>query len=120
MVIAGVLGAMATAREWERRTVKLLRLPPASAGIVLAGKLVVAGAVAGGTLAIAVLAIVLVYGVVPIAPWATVFALGACGAIFTCLGAWLGAALKGTLAPGPVLVRLAMAVYVASGALAPT
>src|SRR5207247_768774 len=47
MVIAGILGAMATAREWERRTVKLLRLSPASPGILLAGKLTVAGTVAG-------------------------------------------------------------------------
>jgi ABC-type transport system involved in multi-copper enzyme maturation permease subunit len=45
MVIAGILGAMATAREWERQTVKLLRLAPASAGVVLAGKLAVAAGV---------------------------------------------------------------------------
>ena len=120
LVIAGVLGAMATAREWERRTVKLLRLSPASAGLVLAGKLVVAAAVAGGALGIAVLAIVLVYGVVPIAPWTTVFALGACVAIFTCLGAWLGALLKRTLAAVPLLFGLAMPFYVDSGALEPT
>src|SRR5207253_528698 len=45
MVIAGILGAMATAREWERATVKLLRLSPASPAIVLAGKLCVAATV---------------------------------------------------------------------------
>ena len=37
MVIAGILGALATAREFERKTIKLLRLSPASAGAVLAG-----------------------------------------------------------------------------------
>src|SRR5262249_43412798 len=78
MVIAGILGAMATAREWERGTVKLLRLSPASAGVVLAGKLVVPVGVAAATLALTLLVIMLVYGVVPIAPWATVFALLAC------------------------------------------
>src|SRR5207247_2179614 len=41
MVIAGILGAMATAREWERATVTLLRLSPASPAIVLAGTLCV-------------------------------------------------------------------------------
>ena len=120
MVIAGVLGAMATAREWERKTVKLLRLSPASTGVVLAGKLAVAASVAGAALGLTLLAIVLVYGVVPIAPWATVFTLGACVAIFTCVGAWLGALLKRTLAAVPLLFGLAMPFYVDSGALEPT
>ncbi len=120
MVIAGILGAMATAREWERGTVKLLRLSPASAGVVLAGKLVVAGALAAAALALTLVVIVLVYGVVPIAPWATVFTLAACVAIFTCVGAWLGALLKRTLAAVPLLFGLAMPFYVDSGALEPT
>lgn len=120
MVIAGILGAMATAREWERRTVKLLRLSPASPGIVLAGKLAVGAAVAAAALALAVLVIVVVYGVTPIAPWTTVFALGACVVIFTSLGAWLGALLKRTLAAVPLLFGLAMPFYIDSGALEPT
>jgi len=60
------------------------------------------------------------YGVVPIAPWATVFALAACVAIFTSLGAWVGAMLKRTLAAVPLLFGLAMPFYVDSGALEPT
>ncbi len=120
MVIAGVLGAMATAREWERRTLKLLRLAPAPANVVLAGKLAVAGGVAGAALLVSLLVIVLVYDVVPIAPWATVAALCACVAIFTCLGAWLGAVLKRTLAAVPLRFGLAMPFYVDSGALEPT
>ncbi len=47
-------------------------------------------------------------------------ALGACVAIFTCLGAWLGAILKRTLAAVPLLFGLAMPFYVDSGALEPT
>ena len=120
MVIAGILGAMATAREWERATVKLLRLSPASPGIVLAGKLCVAATVAAGALALALLVIEVGYGVVPIARWATVFALLACVAIFTSVGAWLGALLKRTLAAVPLLFGLAMPFYVDSGALEPT
>jgi ABC-type multidrug transport system permease subunit len=120
MVIAGILGAMATAREWERKTVKLLRLAPASAGVILAGKLAVAATVASVALGLALLVIVFVYGVVPIAPLTTVLALGACIAIFTCLGAWLGAILKRTLAAVPLMFGLAMPFYVDSGALEPT
>jgi ABC-type multidrug transport system permease subunit len=120
MLIAGILGALTTAREWEHKTVTLLRLSPAPAGAVLAGKLIVAASVAGSALAITVLAIVLIYGVVPVAPWATVFALAACVAIFTCFGAWLGALLKRTLAAVPLLFGLVMPLYVDSGALEPT
>jgi ABC-type transport system involved in multi-copper enzyme maturation permease subunit len=120
MVIAGILGALATAREWERKTVKLLRMSPASAGALLAGKLTVAGSVAGGALAITLLAIVLIFGVVPVAPWTTLFTLCACVAIFTCFGAWLGALLKRTLAVVPLLFGLVMPLYVDSGALEPT
>jgi ABC-2 type transport system permease protein len=120
MVLAGILGAMAAAREWERKTAKFLRLSPASPGVVLAGKLTVAALVAGAALAITLIAIVVGYGVVPVAPWATIFALGACVAIFTCLGAWLGALLERTLAAVPLMFGLAMPFYIDSGALEPT
>jgi ABC-2 type transport system permease protein len=120
MVIAAILGAMATAREWEKRTIKLLRLSPASAGVILAGKLAVVGVVAASALAIAVLSIVYGYGVVPIAPWTTALALLACVAIFTSIGAWVGALLKRTLACVPLLFGMAMPLYIDSGALEPT
>ena len=120
MVIAGILGAMATAREFERGTVKILRLAPASPTLVLGGKLAISAAVAATSLGLTLIAIVFGYGVTPIAPWATVFALLACVAIFTCLGAWLGAMLKRTLAAVPLMFGLAMPLYVDSGALEPT
>jgi ABC-2 type transport system permease protein len=120
MVIAGILGAMSTAREWERKTVKILRLAPASPAIVLGGKLSVAALVAATALAITLAAIVFGYGVVPISPVATILALLACVLIFTCLGAWLGAVLKRTLAAVPLMFGLAMPLYVDSGALEPT
>ena len=120
MMIAGILGALATSREWERRTVKLLRLAPASSGAVLAGKLVVAGAGATVALTITLVAIVMIFGVVPVAPWTTLCTLAACVAIFTCFGAWLGAVLKRTLAVVPLLFGLVMPFYVDSGALEPT
>ena len=120
MVIAGILGAMTTAREWESGTIKMLRLSPASPAATLAGKLAVAGTVAAGALAVAMMVIVFVYGVVPVAPVTTIFTLLACVAIFTCIGAWIGALLKRTLAAVPLLFGLAMPLYVDSGALEPT
>jgi hypothetical protein len=120
LIIAGILGAMSTAREWELSTIKLLRLSPAPTSVVLAAKLSVAGLLAALALALALLVIVLVYGVVPIAPWTTALALLACVAIFTALGAWVGAVLKRTLAAVPLLFGLAMPLYIDSGALEPT
>jgi ABC-2 type transport system permease protein len=120
MVIAGILGAMATAREWERKTVNLLRLSPASTTAVLAGKLSIAALVASAALGLTLLAIIFVYGVVPVDIWTTLFALLACVAIFTCMGAWLGAVLKRTLAAVPLMFGLAMPLYIDSGALEPT
>ena len=93
MIIAGILGALASAREFERKTVKLLRMAPAPQSAVLAGKLSVAATVAAGALLVALLVIVGVYGVHPIAPTATVCTLLLLIAIFTCLGAWLGGAV---------------------------
>jgi ABC-2 type transport system permease protein len=119
MVIAGVLGAMATAREWERKTVTLLRLSPASRAIVLAGKLSVSAGVAFAALMLAVVVIVTVYGVVPIAPGTTILVLAACVILFTALGAGLGALLKRTIAAVPFVFGLAMPFYVVSGSLEP-
>jgi ABC-2 type transport system permease protein len=120
MVIAGILGALATAREFERRTVKLLRMSPAPSGVILAGKIAVAGAVSAGALLLTVIAIMLIYGVVPVNWGATLFTLCACAAIFTCFGAWLGALFKRTLAAVPLLFGLVMPLYIDSGALEPT
>jgi ABC-2 type transport system permease protein len=119
MLIAGVLGALATSREWEYHTIKSLRLSPAPAGAVLAGKLSVAGAAAMAALLLTALAMTLIYGVAPVAPWAAVFTLCACVAIFTCCGAWLGAVLKRTMAAVPLLFGLVMPLYIDSGALEP-
>jgi ABC-type Na+ efflux pump permease subunit len=120
LVIAGILGAMATAREWENKTVKLLRLAPAPPAAVLAGKLVVASGVASVALLAALAVIVLCFRVVPESPIATAAALGACAVIFSCVGAWVGALLRRTLAAVPLLFSLAMLLYVDSGALEPT
>jgi ABC-type transport system involved in cytochrome c biogenesis permease component len=89
MVIAGILGAMATAREFEYGTVKLLRLSPASQAVMLAGKLAVAAAVAASSLAVTLLRIRFEYGGAR-GPRTTAFTLLACGNLHVS-GAWIGA-----------------------------
>jgi len=119
-VIAGALGALAVAREWEGRTLKLLRVSPARPAALLAGKLLAAGAVAAAALLAAVLAVVLGYGVRPAAPVAVAGTLLACVVVFACVGAWLGAVLRRTAPVVPLMFGLAMPLYLDSGALEPT
>ena len=105
LVIAGILGAMTTARDWERRTIKFLRASPASRAAILAGKLVAASSVAGGALALVLLIIAFGFRVAPASPMATVAALAACIVMFTSLGAWVGAVLRRSLAAVPSVRR---------------
>lgn len=120
LVVAGALGALAVAREWEGRTVRLWRLAPPGPGALLAGKLFAAGALAALALALTVLVVIAGYGIVPVAPMAMVGSLASCIVIFGCLGAWLGAVLRRTMPVVPLLFGLAMPLYIDSGALEPT
>src|SRR5262249_53452883 len=54
-VVAAALGALSVAREWEHRTLKLLRLSPARMGAVLLGKLAAVAAISAGAVGLAAL-----------------------------------------------------------------
>jgi ABC-2 type transport system permease protein len=120
LLIAGVLGALAAAREWERRTIKLWRLSPASASALLGGKLLASGLVAVAAIAVAAAAVVVGYGAVPRSPFAAALGLLVAVASFTCVGALLGALVRRTLVLVPLLFGLAMPLFIDSGALEPT
>lgn len=119
-VVAGALGGLAVAREWEGRTIRLWRVSPASPEALLAGKLAATGLVAALALAAAVAVIVLGFGVRPRAPLALAGALAACVVIFGCLGAWLGSVLRRTVPVLPLVFGLVLPLYMDSGALEPT
>jgi ABC-2 type transport system permease protein len=119
-VVAGALAALAVAREWEGRTLKLRRMSPASPVALLAGKLLAVGLVAGAALAVATLAVVFGYGVRPRSPLAVAGALAACVVIFACVGAWIGAMVRRAQPVVPLMFGLVMPLYLDSGALEPT
>jgi ABC-2 type transport system permease protein len=120
LLIAGVLGALAVAREWERRTIKLWRLAPAAVGTLLAGKLAATALVAGAAIAIATVVVIVGYGVTPASPLAAAAGVLVCIFSFTCVGALLGALVRRTLILVPLLFGLAMPLFIDSGALEPT
>jgi ABC-type multidrug transport system permease subunit len=119
-VIAAALAALAVAREWEHKTLKLLRLSPASLGAVLAGKLAASGAVAAVAVLGAAAIVMAGYGVVPASPLAAIGLLVVCVVLFSSLGAWIGALFRRTLPIVPLVFGLAMPLFIDCGALEPT
>ncbi len=119
-VIAAALAALAIAREWEGRTLKLLRLSPASLTAVLGGKLTAAAAVAAIAIFAAVVTVMIGYGATPNSPLAASGTLVLCIVLFTSLGAWVGALFRRTLPIVPLIFGLAMPLFIDCGALEPT
>ena len=119
LVVAATLAAIMVARDGELRTARVWRTSPASAGAVLAGRLFATGLVSLLAVAIAVVCVIAGYRVGVRDPWEMVAAIVGCIVIFTCVGAWLGAALKRTAAVVPLIFGMALPLYIDSGALEP-
>ncbi|MHB8507633.1 MAG: ABC transporter permease [Candidatus Dormibacteria bacterium] len=119
LVLAGVLGATALAREWEGGTIKVWRTAPMGPGAILAGRLAVNAAVAMAALGLTAGVVVFGYHVVPRHPLQAAGALALCALISTCVGAWIGATLKKSLAIAPLIFGVAMPLYIDSGSLEP-
>jgi ABC-2 type transport system permease protein len=119
-VIATSLAALAVAREWEGKTVKLLHLSPASLGAVLLGKLAVAGGLSTAVVLLTAAVVVAGYGAVPSSPWTAFFILAVSVILFSSVGAWIGAVFRRTLPVVPLVFGLAMPLFIDCGALEPT
>ena len=119
LVVAGTLAAVVVAREREAGTLRVWRTSPASAVAVLAGRLGATSVVALLALAVTVGFVTIGYGVGVRSPLEMAAGLVVCTAIFTCLGAWIGAALRRSLAVVPLIFGIAFPLYVDSGALEP-
>lgn len=118
-VIAGILSAVAVAREYESGTFKLLTLSPIHPLIPLIGRVLAADTIALIGILISVLIIVMGYKVIPIHPFEMIGALVVCVIIFGCIGALVGVALKKTLPISSLIFGLALPLYIDSGALEP-
>ena len=119
LVVAATLAAVSVARDRETRTARVWRTSPAGAGAVLAGRLAATGVVSLAALAVTAGCVTVGYGVGVRHPLEMVAALVACTAVFTCAGAWIGAALRRTIAVVPLIFGMALPLYVDSGALEP-
>jgi hypothetical protein len=120
LILAGVLGALAMAREWEGRTVKLLRLAPDGLGGIVAGKVFAASIVAALAMTATSLLVTLGYGVVPLHPALACLAILLSVLSFASLGVSVGAILRRTQAIVPLIFGSAIPLYIDCGALEPT
>jgi ABC-type transport system involved in multi-copper enzyme maturation permease subunit len=118
-VVAGILGAVSITREFETGTVTQWRLAPVHAGYLVLGKLLTASLLSAAALAVTGLIVVAGYGIHPDHPVGALGVLAACVAIFTSLGACIGALLRRTLPVAALFFGLALPFYVDSGALEP-
>jgi ABC-2 type transport system permease protein len=119
LVVAGVLGAVALTREFEADTMTQWRLAPVNSGWLLAGKLLASAAVSSVAIGVATAIVLLGYRISPVHVLATFGALLLCVAIFTCLGACIGALLRRSLPVAALLFGIALPLYIDSGALEP-
>jgi ABC-type transport system involved in multi-copper enzyme maturation permease subunit len=119
-VIAGILGAIAVAREFESGTVNYLRLAPHLPMVPIAGRIAAAVVVSLLAMLLPVLIVILCYGVVPNHPLEMIAALILCTITFAGFGAALGAVLKRTLPVASLVFGLALPLYMCSGSLEPS
>ena len=119
LLVAGMLGASAVAREFEARTVAGLALAPVSPLVPLSGPLLATSCVSAGALSLTPLLVVILYGVVPVHALELVLALLACVLIFSFVGAAVGAVLRRTLPVAALLFGLALPLFIDSGSIEP-
>ena len=118
-IVAGILGAVAVAREFESGTVRLLLTAPVHPLASLVGRILAADLVAALATVFSTGVVIVGFGVVPVHPVEMILALLTSIIIFSCLGAALGAALKRTLPVASLIFGLALPLYIDSGSLEP-
>jgi len=119
-VIAGILGAVAVAREFESGTVKYLVLAPLPPLYSIGGRVCASALVSAIAMAFPVFIVILGYRVLPIHPVEMMAALSLSIIVFSCVGAALGAVLKRTLPVASLIFGIALPLYICSGSLEPS
>jgi ABC-2 type transport system permease protein len=118
-VIAGILSAIAVAREFETGTFKLLKLSPVHPIIPFIGRILAADTIAFAGMLLSTTIVIFGYKVTPLHPLEMLGAIFMCVIIFGCVGGLVGVMLKKTLPVASLIFGLALPLYIDSGSLEP-
>jgi ABC-2 type transport system permease protein len=119
LIIAGILSAISVAEEFESRTAKLLEVSPVHPLIPLMGRVMATVLVSAGAVGVTTLVAVVGYGISPVYPLEVVATLLLCVAVFSCVGAALGAVMKKTLPVAMLVLGIALPLFLFSGSYEP-
>jgi len=119
LIIAGTLSALSVAEEFETKTAKLLALSPVHPLLPLVGRVMATALVSAGALSVTVAAALAGYGISPVHPLEMASVLLFYVAIFSCIGAALGAVLKRTLPVALLVLGIALPLFLFSGSYEP-
>ncbi len=119
LIISGTLSAFSVADEFESKTARLLAISPVPPIIPLVGRVVATALVSAGAVAVTVLVAFVGYGIWPVQPLEMIVTLALCIAIFSCIGAALGAIMKKTLPVALFVLGIALPLFLFSGSYEP-
>ncbi|HEY4033385.1 MAG TPA: ABC transporter permease [Ktedonobacteraceae bacterium] len=118
-VVTSILSAMAVAREFETRTIKLLAVTPAHPLLSIMGRMLATDTMATLAMIFPVALAVFGYDISPLHPLEMIGVMLLCIAIFGCIGVALGAVLRRTLPVVSLVFGLGFPLYLCSGSLEP-
>jgi ABC-2 type transport system permease protein len=118
-VVAGILSAIAVAREFESNIFKQVSLAPIHPIIPFIGRILAADTVAFIGMIISTAIVVFGYQIIPIHPLEMLLSIIICVFIFGFVGALVGVTLKKTLPVASLIFGLALPLYIDSGSLEP-
>lgn len=120
LTVAGLLQAgIASAREWEKETMKELLLSPARRGVMIIGKMLASLVMSLTSVVIVLAVLIFVIGVYP-THWSEVIGFTLlCLVLFIAVGALLGTLLKQRLPVTALALGVSLPLFFLSGAFGP-
>lgn len=118
-VLAGILSAVAVAREFEQGTITQLYLAPVSPLVPLLGRVLVAALLSCLGMGLSIGIVMVGYHITPLHPWEAICALLFCIISFCCVGILLGVLLRKILPVASLIFGLSLPLYIDSGSLEP-
>lgn len=118
-IISGILGGILIAKEFEKKTIKLLSQAPIYPLISLSGKILISWMIS--FIAMLMITVIVIFGfkITPVYPILLLPIILISTLIFTCIGLAIGSTLKKVLPVASIIFGLSIPLYIISGAIEP-